>query len=215
MVKGKAGPRPGPVKKKAKPDKAPKKKSAAQEEVKASAAGSTKIDRDRQKLAIVHRDAYAKAKAAQDKAARAMQALGKVIKADGFTVKQIKVMVDLTTPEGEEALKLSLTQTLEAARWSNSPIGAQLDMFMEPDRRPAVDMAYEEGVADAMEGKSPKPGYDPSVPQHASYMKGWNEEQERMIKKGIKPTEPTEEKPRAEVLAAAREANAAEPKTLN
>ncbi len=162
-------------------------------------------DRDKQALAVVHRDAFIRRKAALSKAQREMTALKKTITEDGFTPKQIQIMADLQTPEGEAAVRLSITRTLEAARWASNPLGAQLDMFQEPDRTPSVDMAFEEGIQDAMSGKTAKPGYDPSVPQHASYMRGFHEETERRIKTGIKKTEP--EKPRAETLAAARAAN--------
>lgn len=149
-------------------------------------AGSNSVDRDKQRLAVVHRDAYIKRKAAVSKANRDMAALKKLIKGDNFTVKQITIMADLQTPEGEAAVKLSVAQTLEAARWASSPLGAQLEMFMEPDRTPAVDQAREDGIRAAMEGGSAKPPYDPSTPQYQAWLAGWHEEQERMATKGFK-----------------------------
>lgn len=149
-------------------------------------AGSNSVDRDKQRLAVVHRDAYIRRKAAVSKANRDMAALKKLIKGDNFTVKQITIMADLQTPEGEAAVKLSVAQTLEAARWASNPLGAQLEMFMEPDRTPAVDQAREDGIRAAMEGKSLKPPYDPSTPQYSAFAEAWHGEQERMMKKGLK-----------------------------
>lgn len=203
MVRGKAGPRPGPVKKKAKADKPKADKKKPDDKV---AKVAETVDRDRQRLAIVHRDAFVTAQAAAKKAAKKLRDLAKTVKADGFTMKQIKIMAELATPEGEAAVKLSVMQTLEAAKWSNSPLGAQLDLFGDPDRTPSVDMAYEEGVADAMGNKPANPGYAPSVPQYQSYLKGHADETQRMLEKGIKKLEPTET--RSATLAAAREANA-------
>lgn len=212
MVRGKAGPRPGPVKKKddkPKAEKKPRKVKAAKPDGKPAAvvAGSNSIDRDQQNLARHHRDKYITAKAALSKAQRGMQALGKLVKADGLTMRQIKLMVELMTPEGEAAFRANVAGDLLAAQWQGAEIGSQLQLFLEPDRTPGVDQAYEEGVQDSMDGKTAKPGYDPSVPQHARYMEGFHAETQRRLKDGIKPDvkpNPT----RAETLAAARQKNA-------
>lgn len=201
MVRGKAGPRPGPVKKKAKADKPKADKKKPDDKV---AKVAETVDRDRQRLAIAHRDAFVTAQAQAKKAAKRLRDLAKTVKADGFTMKQIKIMAELATPEGEAAVKLSVMQTLEAAKWSNSPLGAQLDLFGDPDRTPAVDMAFEEGIADAMASKPANPGYAPSLPQHARYMEGYHEEQARQVQKGIKKLDPDEQAARATVLADAR-----------
>jgi hypothetical protein len=169
-------------------------------------AGSNSIDRDMQNLARHHRDKYITAKSALSKAQRGMQALGKLVKADGLTMRQIKLMVELMTPEGEAAFRANVAADLVAAQWQGAEIGAQLQLFLEPDRTPSVDMAYEEGVQDAMDGKTAIPKYAPSVPQHQRYMDGFHAETERRVKAGIK----SDVKPnpsRAEVLAAARGQN--------
>lgn len=153
-------------------------------------AGGNSVDRDRQHLARVHRDKFIKMKAAQSKANRDMTALKKLIKEDGFSSKQIQIMATLATPEGEAAIKLSVAQTLEAARWQGSELGNQLDMFLEPDRTPAVDIAYEAGVQDSMDGKSAISPYDPSLPQTQHYLRGHADDQERRMKNGFKQKEP-------------------------
>lgn len=205
--------KPKPTKKAAKAAK-PKKprgtKAAPQASGSIGGDNVVKMDPKMRELARHHRDKYIVAKAALSKAQRGMQALGKTIKADGLSVKQIKVMVDLMTPEGEAAFRASIVSDLQAAQWQGSSVGTQLSLFMEPDRTPSVDVAFDEGQQDSMDGKTANPKYAPSVPQHASYMKGYHEDQERKIKEGIgsdvKPN-PT----RAETLAAARAKNADAP----
>lgn len=208
--------KPKPTKKAAKAakPKAPKKPRGAKAAPQASGsvAGDNvvKMDPKMRELARHHRDKYIVAKAALSKAQRGMQALGKTIKADGLSVKQIKVMVDLMTPEGEAAFRASIMSDLQAAQWQGSKIGTQLSLFSEPDRTPSADIAYDEGQQDSMDGKTANPKYAPSVPQHAAYMRGYHEETERRVKDGIK----SDVKPnptRAETLAAARAKNAEEP----
>ncbi len=144
------------------------------------------IDQQMRALAILHRDKYAKLAAIKSKADRELRELGKTIKEDGLTVRQIKLMIELSTPEGEAAFRMSVADDLRAAQFQGSAIGAQLALFLEPDRTPAVDTAYDLGTHDCSEGKTCRAPYDPSVPQYASYMRGFQDEQERLIKSGIK-----------------------------
>lgn len=199
------------VKKPATPKKPKEPKEKKPKAVKAAsvAAGSNSIDRDQQNLARHHRDKYVTAKAALSKAQRGMQALGKLVKADGLTMRQIKLMVELMTPEGEAAFKANVAADLLAAQWQGAEVGSQLQLFLEPDRTPAVDQAYELGVQDSMDGKSAKSPFDPSLPQTQKYLEGYHAETERRVKEGIK----SDVKPnptRAEVLASARERQASD-----
>lgn len=194
--------------KKPKADKKPRKVRAAKPDPSKPAptvAGSNSIDRDMQNLARHHRDKYITAKAALSKAQRGMQALGKEIKGDGLSVRQIKLMVELSTPEGEAAWRATIANDLLAAQYQGAAIGSQLSLFMEPDRTPSGDIAFDEGIQDSMDGKTANPKYSLSVPQHKRYMEGYHQETERRLKAGIKKIEP--EKPRSETLAAARAAN--------
>ena len=114
-----------------------------------------------------------------------MRTLGKTIKADGFSMRQIKLSIQLETPEGEADFKASVANDLLAAQYVGATIGSQLSMFMEPDRTPAVDIAADEGQKDAIEHKPAKPKYDPSTPQHKAYMTAYADEQGRQLKAGI------------------------------
>jgi hypothetical protein len=72
---------------------------------------------------------------------------------------------------------------MQAARWVGSGIGAQLDLFVQPNRTPAAERAYDEGKQASMENKPRKPPYDPSTTQFRSWMKGFNEHQGTLISK--------------------------------
>lgn len=167
----------------AKEPKAPKEPKAAK-----AAAGSNTIDPEKRALFLADKDAYAKAVDKQKKATAAVRNAAKTIKADGFTLRQVKLAIQLETPEGEADFKSLIANDLLAAQYAGAAIGSQLSMFLEPDRTPAVDVAADEGQKDAIEHKPAKPGYDPSTPQHKSYMDAYHAEQGRQIKGGIKPT---------------------------
>jgi hypothetical protein len=192
--------------KKAKTEKKPRKVRGAKPAT-STAAGSNAMDPDKRALFLKDKTDYAAAMTKLDKAQATVRALGKVIKGDGFTMRQIKLAIQLETPEGEAEFRSLIANDLIAAQYAGASVGSQLQLFLEPDRTPAVDMAYDEGMRDSMEAKAAKPGYAPSTPQYARYMEGYHDETERRVKAGIKSTDP---KPsRAEVMQASREKNAA------
>lgn len=168
--------------KKPKADKAPK--SAKRTET----AGSNAIDPDTRALFLKDKADYAKAMERLSKAQAAVRLIGKTIKSDGFSMRQIKLAIQLETPEGEADFRSLIANDLLAAQYAGAKIGSQLQLFLDDkDRTPAVEIAADEGQKDALENKAAKPKYDPSTPQHASYMKAYHAEQGRQIKKGIKP----------------------------
>ena len=169
-----------------------KKSTAKVKAPKAANSKSNSVDPEKRALFLADRDAYAKANERLKKAQAAVRTLGKTIKADGFSMRQIKLAIQLETPEGEAEFKSSVANDLLAAQYVGASIGSQLSMFMEPDRTPAVEIAASEGQADAMENKSAKPKYDPSTPQHKSYMEAYHTEQGRQVKAGIGKLEPKE-----------------------
>lgn len=154
------------------------------------AAGSNTMDPDLRALFLKNKDDYAKAMQKLGTAQSAVRALGKVIKSDGFTIRQIKLAIQLESPEGEAEFRAMVASDLLAAQYAGSPVGSQLSLFLEPDRTPAVDRAYQEGVRDCIEGKAARSPYDPSLPQSQSYLTGFADEQERRLKAGITKLEP-------------------------
>lgn len=196
MVKPPKTPKPAKEKK-------PRKAKAAPV---ATTAGANSMDPDKRALFLADKAAYAKAKERLGKAQADIRKIGKTIKSDGFSLRQVKLAIQLETPEGEADFKALVAQDLLAAQYQGAGIGAQLNLFLEPDRTPGADIAFDEGTRDSMEGRTAKPGSDPSTEFYRRYMEGYNGETERRIKAGIgsdvKPN-PT----RAETLAAARARN--------
>lgn len=118
----------------------------------------------------------------------------KSAKSMGFDKQDFDYAIQLETAELEAKTKARIARNLVIAKYMGSSLGAQLDLFLEPDRTPAVDRAYDEGVAASMSGETAKPGYDPSTPQHARYMEGFHADQEKRVKGGIKKMDPKENK---------------------
>ena len=165
--------------------KKPRTAKTKAKEPKAANSKSNSVDPEKRQLFLANKDAFQKASDKLKKAQAAVRSLGKTIKEDGFTVKQIKLAIQLETPEGEADFKASVANDLLAAQYVGAAIGSQLSMFMEPDRTPAVDIAADEGAKDALEHKAAKPKYAPSTPQFKSYMESYLAEQSRQLKAGI------------------------------
>jgi hypothetical protein len=146
------------------------------------------MDPQKRQLFLANKEAYARAIERLSKAQASVRSLGKTIKSDGFSLRQIKLAIQLETPEGEAEFKALVANDLLAAQYAGAAIGSQLQMFLEPDRTPAVDIAADEGQKDAMAFKPAKPSYDPTTPQHSAYMAAYSDEQGRQLKSGIKPT---------------------------
>lgn len=161
------------------------KKERKPKEPKEAGSKSNSVDPEKRALFLSDKEAFHKASEKLKKAQSAVRTLGKTIKADGFSLRQVKLAIQLETPEGEADFKASVANDLLAAQYVGASIGSQLSMFMEPDRTPAVDIAADEGAKDAMEHKAAKPKYDPSTPQHAAYMTAYADEQGRQLRSGI------------------------------
>jgi hypothetical protein len=174
----------------AKADK-PVKEPKAPKETKAKAstkAGSNTMDPELRALFLKDKEDYAKAMEKLSKAQSAVRLIGKTIKADGFSMRQIKLAIQLDTPEGEAEFKSLIANDLLAAQYAGASIGSQLQLFLEPDRTPAVDRAYSEGQKASMENRAAIPPYDPSTPQAARYLEGFHDHQASLLANGIKST---------------------------
>lgn len=116
------------------------------------------------------------------------------LKADGYKVIQMQIADDLGGSLKQEAkVHTAVHDRLQVAQWVGHPMGAQLDMFAEPDRTPAADKAYDEGWLASASNEPAKPHYDPSVPQHARWLEGYNAHQKTLMK-GFKPLGKTDDK---------------------
>lgn len=169
-----------------KAEKAPKEPKAPK--VAPVTAGSNSTDPEKRALFIADKEKYAKAWERQKKATADVRNIAKTIKADGFTLRQIKLAIQLETPEGEAEFRSLVANDLLAAQYAGAQIGSQLQLFLEDvDRTPAADSAYDEGARDAASDKPAKPGYAPDTTQAMRYLEGFHDETARRTKAGIKP----------------------------
>ncbi len=110
----------------------------------------------------------------------------KTAKAEGaFTKKDFDTAIAVETAENEAKERGRIARALKIAKIMGSSLGAQLDMFLEPDRTPAADIASEEGERDALQNLPARPKYDPSTEQHRKYMDSYHNVSERRIKEGM------------------------------
>jgi hypothetical protein len=124
---------------------------------------------------------------------KAVQELGKdvkaALKADGFLVKEFEVADDLATVKGEAKVTGDVTLRLRVARWIGHPMGAQLDLFAQPNKPTlsVVDQARDDGKRAAMEHETPKPPHAPETEAYKAWMEAYHEEQGRQVRALIKP----------------------------
>lgn len=138
------------------------------------------------KLFLHHREPWRIAQANLTLAKKRLATVVADLKNDKFTKKQFEIADALDTISGEARITHEVSERLQVARWINHPMGAQLDMFNEPDRTPLVDRAYEEGKMASMSNKPAKPGnYAPGTEGYAAYLEGFHDHQGKLAA-GIK-----------------------------
>jgi hypothetical protein len=93
----------------------------------------------------------------------------KQAKADGFAKKDFDEAFLMQGAEGEKVKKATISRSLRIARWLGMDLGAQLDMFEQDARVPAIDRAYEEGKSQAMQGISLKCDYAQETEQYRTF----------------------------------------------
>lgn len=152
---------------------------------------------DEQKLFLQHlvgpkgNNGIVAQKAALATANAELRNLYKKAKGDGFDKADFDLAIAIDTAEKEAKAKAKIARQLQIAKYCGKALGAQLDLFLEPDRTPASENAYEEGKIASMKSEPARPGYDPSTEQHREYMRGYHDAQAVMIKGGIKPLDDT------------------------
>jgi hypothetical protein len=103
------------------------------------------------------------------------------LKADGFSVKQMKIADDLATETGEKKIQGEVKDRLQVARWLGLAMGSQLDLFEEPDRTPIVDRAYDAGKMASMNDKPAKPPHAPETEAYKAWMSGYHDHQATIV----------------------------------
>lgn len=102
----------------------------------------------------------------------------KVIKAElgAKGLADIKLLEQLSTPEGEAELIAEMERQARVARWSGLLIGAQGDLF-EEDRRTAEEKAYEAGKRAGLSGENCQPPSGHSAESSSQWVSGWHDGQ--------------------------------------
>lgn len=131
-------------------------------------------------LFLSNRTEFVAALAKQKAAKKLVDDVVTQAKADGFTKKELELSVQLADLKGERKVEADVATTLRVARWIGHKMGAQADLFEQPDRTPSVDRAFDAGKQASMEGAARKPPHSPETPQYASWMAGFDEDQGRL-----------------------------------
>ena len=143
------------------------------------------VDADLKRTFIQMRDHFKTLDDRANSAAAKRRQFQKEIKEYGYTVQQIKISLQLQTPEGEAEFKSDMADRMLAAAYSDAAIGEQLSLFLDAPRPAAIERAYKEGLAAAGKNARLDPKYDPDTEEYRAYSKGYHTEQERQVKDGI------------------------------
>ncbi|CDX26852.1 hypothetical protein MPL3356_60589 [Mesorhizobium plurifarium] len=90
-------------------------------------------------------------------------------------LKEIKLLEELETPEGEKEFKARRERELRVARWAGLPVGSQGEFDL--DRRPIAEKAFEDGKRAGMKGEDCKPPHAPGTEAFDKWIEGWHEGQ--------------------------------------
>lgn len=135
------------------------------------------VDTEAKALFLHHLPKIEKAKQAIADATNALRILYKSAKADGMLKRDFDVAMEMAKANGEKNKKAAIARELTIARWMGYDLGAQLDMFLEPERVPAAERAYAEGQTASMTGKPLKCDYHESTEQFREFVRGFQDHQ--------------------------------------
>jgi len=135
------------------------------------------VDTEAKALFLHHLPKIEAAKKKIADATNALRILYKSAKADGMLKRDFDVAIEMQGAEGEKNKKAAIARELTIARWLGYDLGAQLDMFLEPERVPATERAYNEGQSASMQGKPLKCDYHETTPQYREFVRGFQEHQ--------------------------------------
>ncbi|MEC5289416.1 MULTISPECIES: hypothetical protein [unclassified Aurantimonas] len=126
----------------------------------------------RQALGRLHLRAYKKAMAAKKLTDAEVKNVCKVLKSDlgDNGLDQVKTMIAMETPEGEEKVKAKLQAQREAIAWSADPDG-QLDMFSGAN--PTDTPAFHSGKIAGMDDEPCKSPFVSGTSDDDDWIRGW------------------------------------------
>jgi ribosome modulation factor len=136
-------------------------------------------DDQRAKLTFQLKGKYERVLAAKKAADKALKDVGKEIKADlgKGGLQDIKDMIRLAEPEGEQELKDAMERRARVMRWLGMDVGHQSDMFADTDRRPITEKAFAEGKKAGLAGETHKNPYHQTNDGHQAWNDGYVEGQ--------------------------------------
>jgi len=106
------------------------------------------------------------------------------LKADGHKVVHMHIADALSNSAKSEAkIYGEVEDRLKVARYIGHKLGAQYDLFAQPDRTPLVDSAYDSGKQASMENETKKPPFDPSNEAYNAWMRGYDDHQKTLMAK--------------------------------
>lgn len=103
-------------------------------------------------------------------------------------IRDLRLSVEIVTPEGEARIKERRDAELRVARWMGVALGTQAEMFAdEIDQQPLndVERAYEAGKRAGLEGEKRTSNYTPGTEAEQNWMKGWHDGQEALLRHGL------------------------------
>lgn len=111
----------------------------------------------RKALTFHHRSKYNDLLARKKQIDADLKNHAKLIKADlgEDGLDEIKVMNKIAELGDTSFIKQKISGMIRAAEFMAKPLGAQSDLFEQPDRRPIIDKAEHEGETAGLEGRTP------------------------------------------------------------
>lgn len=147
-------------------------------------------DEQRAKLTFQHKEKYQRLMAAKKTADTNIRNFGKEIKSDlgAKGLADIKDMVELESPEGEQKLKADMERRARVMRWMAMPIGSTADLFPANDRRPITEKAEAEGKKAGLAGEPHRNPYHQTNDGHGAWNTGYTKGQDVILAK-FQPTD--------------------------
>lgn len=141
-----------------------------------------------------HRQKYETILEAKKKGDKALIDYGKIIKSDlgAKGLQDIKDLIALDTPEGEAAMKAEMVRQARVMRWMNIPIGTQGGLFVDADRMPITERAFNEGKRQGLAGESCDNKHHHTTEAHRAHNDGYAEGQTTKATKGFSKLDPAD-----------------------
>lgn len=134
-------------------------------------------------LFLKHRNPWNAAQASLKSAKKRLADVVAALKNDGFKKKQMEIADMFGEVKGEARVTAEVADRLQVARWLGHPMGAQLDLFAQPDRTPITESAYDAGKMASMQNEGRKPPHAPETEAYRSWMSGYEDHQRELAGK--------------------------------